>query len=199
MRELLSMYAAFFRIGLFTFGGGYAMLPMMEREAVEKYHWVTHEEVLDLFSMSQCTPGVIAVNAATFIGAKQRGFIGALCTTLGVITPSIIIITLIAALFGNYSDIPAVAHAFSGIRIVVAALIFGTVIKMFKDTVKSRAQLFVCIFAFIAVAFFGVSPVIVIFASGLYGFFFINLENEDKHKKEQEEKNKKKEEAVKNG
>lgn len=175
MKVIFELFLAFFRIGLFTFGGGYAMLPLIERETVEKHEWSTNDEILDIFSMSQCTPGVIAVNSATFIGKKVGGVIGAVAATLGVVAPSIIIITLVATVLGNFSDLEVVQHAFAGIRAAVAALIFASCVKLYKSAVKSKVQLLICVIAFVLVAFFGVSPMIIVIAAGLYGYFFIDL------------------------
>ena len=111
MRELLDMFFTFFRIGAVTFGGGYAMLPILQREVVEKKHWATDEELTDYYAIGQCTPGVIAVNTATFIGQKYRGILGGIITTLGVVSPSLIIISVIAALINNFSDSVWVAAA----------------------------------------------------------------------------------------
>lgn len=182
MKRLFELFFTFFKIGLFTFGGGYAMLPIIEREVVDKHSWSTKEEVLDIFSMSQCTPGVIAVNSATFIGNKTKGFFGALFSTIGVITPSIIIITIIAAFFSNFAENEYVIHAFGGVRIVVAALILRTCINMFKSAIKSSVQLGVAIASFLMVAFFGASPIIIVIVSGLFGLFFIKLPKEEEAK-----------------
>ncbi len=179
MRVLFDLFFAFFRIGLFTFGGGYAMLPMIEREVVEKYNWCTKDDVLDIFSMSQCTPGVIAVNSATFIGNKIKGFWGAVVSTLGVILPSIIIISLIAGLIANFSHLPVVIHAFAGIRVAVAALIFNTCIKLIKSTVKTPQQIGVTLGAFLTVTFLDVSPIIIVLVCALYGLFFMGVPKKD--------------------
>ncbi len=184
MKAIFELFMAFFRIGLFTFGGGYAMLPLIEREVVEKHAWSTNEEILDLYSMSQCTPGVIAVNIATFIGKKLYGVFGSIFATLGVVTPSIIIITVIAAVLGNFADLEIVQHAFAGVRAAVAALIFASCIKLYKSAVKCRTQLLMCVFAFVLVTFFGASPLIIVIASGLFGFFFFDLSWISKGKKE---------------
>ncbi len=175
MKELFELFMAFFRVGLFTFGGGYAMLPLIERETVEKHQWSTNDEILDIFSMSQCTPGVIAVNSATFIGKRVAGVPGATVATLGVVAPSIIIITLVATVLGNFSDLEVVQHAFAGIRAAVAALIFASCVKLYKSAVKSKTQFLMCVFAFILVAFFGTSPMIIVIIAGLYGYFFFDL------------------------
>ncbi len=182
MKEILKLFVSFFKIGLFTFGGGYAMLPMIEREIVEKHNWSTKDEVLDIFSMSQCTPGVIAVNSATFIGSKIKGFFGALFATLGVITPSIVIITIIAAFISNFADMPVVVHAFAGIRVAVAALILSICIKLFKSAIKCPEQLGIAIASFTAVTFFGASPIIIVIVCGIFGLFFIDLSKINKKK-----------------
>ena len=169
MKELLIMFATFFKIGLFTFGGGYAMLPNLQREVVEKRKWATEEELLDYFAVSQCTPGVIAVNTATFVGYKRRGALGAAFTTFGVILPSLIIITLIAALLTTFADIIYVKRALAGIRIVVSALITSTVIKLIKKGVKNIFQISMCVAAFCLVAFLGLSPVYIVIGAALFG------------------------------
>jgi len=155
------LFSAFFRVGMFMFGGGYSMLPLLERDIVEKYHWATQEEILDYFALAQCTPGVIAVNTATMIGYRQKGLLGAAATTLGVIAPSIVIILLIASLLQNFAHIPAVQHAFAGIRVAVAALIASTVIKLIRSNVRSWPAILLCITAFAIVAIFDLSPVYV--------------------------------------
>ena len=174
MKDLFKLFFAFFRIGLFTIGGGYAMLPLMEKEAVDKNHWVTKEEMLDIYTMSQCTPGVIAVNTATFIGRKEKGVIGAAFATLGVITPSLIIITLIATLFKNYYENPYVIKALVGVRCAVAALILTSTYRLVIKAVKSPIQIGILIGAFITVTFLGSSPVMVIIVTGLLGLFLFD-------------------------
>ncbi len=166
---LLKLYLSFFKIGLFTFGGGYAMLPMLERELVENKKWITNEEILDYFAIGQCTPGVIAVNTATLVGYKRSKVIGAVAATLGVVSPSVLIITIIAAVLSNFSGIPAVQHAFSGIRIAVCALITASVIKLIKSNVKSVLQIVLAVAAFIVVAVLGASPVWVVIGAALAG------------------------------
>lgn len=136
MVSLWKLYALFFKMGLFTFGGGYAMLPILQKEAVEKQKWITEEELLNYYSIGQCTPGIIAVNAASFIGYKLRKICGLISATLGVISPSLIIIVLVAALLRQYMDNPYVQQAFGGIRICVIALIINTVWDMWKKGIK---------------------------------------------------------------
>ncbi|HZJ78794.1 MAG TPA: chromate transporter [Clostridia bacterium] len=171
MKLILKLFISFFKIGLFTFGGGYAMLPMFERELVEKHTWVTNEEMLEYFAIAQCTPGVIAVNTATFVGYKKKKFFGVIAANLGVILPSLIIIVSIATLLKSFSHIPAVEHAFAGIRVAVGALIIKSVVKLMKSNVKKAFQVFLCIVAFVFVAFLGQSPVYVVIASAIFGLF----------------------------
>lgn len=163
------LYAAFFRIGLFTFGGGYAMLPMLERECVDKHGWTNREELLDYFAIGQCTPGVIAVNTATFVGSAERGIPGAAAATAGVISPSLLIILIIAMLLENFAHLSAVQHAFGGIRVSVAALIVNAVIKLIRSNVKSPLAIALCILAFVAVACFSLSPVTVVIVAAIAG------------------------------
>lgn len=169
---------AFFKIGLLMFGGGYSMLPVLTREVVDRHGWVSEQELLDYFAIGQCTPGIIAVNTATLIGYKQRKTPGALCCTLGVISPSIIIITIVAATLQNFAGLPAVRHAFAGIRVAVCALIASAVIKLFRSNVLGGAPqneqgvaalikacwlpLLLAVAAFIVVAVLGASPVYVV-------------------------------------
>lgn len=137
MNIYLDLFVTFFKIGLFTFGGGYAMLPMLEAEVVNKKHWASYEELMDYFAVGQCTPGVIAVNTATFIGYNKRKVPGALVATAGVICPSIVIILIIASLLTTFAQEPIVQHALSGIRVAVCVLILQAVIKLFKAGVKN--------------------------------------------------------------
>lgn len=166
---LWTLYRSFFAIGLFTFGGGYAMLPMLEREVVKKHGWASHDELMDYYAIGQVTPGVIAVNTATFVGFHQAGIPGGIMATLGVITPSVAIILAIAALLGQVQDIAWVQHAFAGIRPVVGALIAGSVLKLFRSNVKNPLQIALCVAAFCFIALLGQSPVWVVIASALLG------------------------------
>ncbi len=140
----LDLFLTFAKVGVCTFGGGYAMLPILQREVVEKKGWATDEELTDYFAIGQCTPGIIAVNTATFIGHKYKGKAGGILATLGVVFPSVVIITVIAAFLSNFADIPAVKHALAGVNAGVVALIASSVLKLGKSTVKNRASW--CIF-----------------------------------------------------
>lgn len=181
MKTLLRMFFTFARIGGFTFGGGYAMLPMLQKEVVEKYKWATNDELLDYYAIGQCTPGVIAVNTATFIGYKLKGIPGAIFATLGVVSPSVVIIGLIAAFVSNFRDLEVMQWAFSGIRAAVVALILSASIKIGK---KSLVDIFtVLIFvAVTALSFFtDLSPVIFVVTAAVCGLV-IKLSKEKKAK-----------------
>ena len=130
MRELIDMFLTFARIGGLTFGGGYAMLPMLQKEVVEKKHWATEDELMDYYAVGQCTPGVIAVNTATFVGYRRRGIAGGIFATAGVVAPSLVIITLIAAFIRNFAELAAVKNAFAGLRVCVCVLIFNAERRM---------------------------------------------------------------------
>ena len=132
------LFFSFAKVGIMTFGGGYAMLPMLQREIVERKGWASEAELADCFSIGQCTPGAIAVNTATFLGCKQRGVWGGIVATLGVIFPSAVIISVIAAFLQHFAEVPAVIHAFAGIRACVCALILCSVIRLGKQTVIDR-------------------------------------------------------------
>ncbi len=166
---LWKLFTAFMRIGAFTFGGGYAMLPMLETECVEKTGWITKEELLDYFAIGQCTPGVIAVNTATFVGKKKRGVLGAFVATAGVVFPSFVIICLIAALLQNFAEIKPVQYALRGIRVAVGVLIINTVVKLIREKLKDWLGYVLCALAFALVAFLDVSPVFVVIGAALVG------------------------------
>ena len=170
MPLLLDLFCAFFRIGLFTFGGGYAMLPLLQREIVEKKHWATEEELLDYFAVGQCTPGIIAVNTATFVGFKEKKLSRAIFATLGVVSPSLVIITVIAALLSNFAHIAAVQNAFAGIRVAVCVLILNSIVKLWKKSVVDKLTLGVFIAVFLgSVLLSHVSPVVFIVAAAVLG------------------------------
>lgn len=148
MNIYLDLIFSFAKIGAFTFGGGYAMLPMLQKEIVENKKWASEAELLDYFAIGQCTPGVIAVNTASFIGYNKKGVSGAIVATIGVILPSFLIILTIASILSNFADLAIVQHALSGIRIAVCALIFKAVYNMFRTGVKDLPGfiIFVCAF-----------------------------------------------------
>lgn len=171
MKDLWILFSSFCRIGGLTFGGGYAMLPMLQKELVDRYGWVTEEELLDYFAIGQCTPGVIAVNTATFIGYKRKGVIGGIVATLGVIFPSIVIITIIAAVLQNFADIQAVQHAFAGIRVAVCALIISAVIKLWKKSVVDWFCGGIFLASLIVMIWLKPSPIIIVLISAIVGIY----------------------------
>jgi len=175
MKQLWELFAAFARVGVMTFGGGYAMIPMLEREIVEKRGWVTSEEIMDYYAVGQCTPGIIAVNTATFVGCKRAGLRGGVFATLGVVFPSLVIITVIAAVLSNFAEIPAVKSAFAGVRVCVCVLIFNAVLKLWKSAVKDKAALLLCLGVFILSVFFDISPVVFVLFCAAAGILFTQL------------------------
>ena len=160
MKILLDLFITFAKIGAVTFGGGYAMLPILQREIVENKHWGTEEELADYYAIGQCTPGVIAVNVGTFIGRKVAGNLGGVVATLGVVFPSLVIITLLAGVIQAYSSLEWVAHAFAGIRVCVCVLIFNAVIKLFAKAIIDAKTLAVYILVLAGALFLNVSPVV---------------------------------------
>lgn len=136
MPILLELYLLFAEIGGTTFGGGYAMLPILQRELVEKRHWTTEEDLMDYYAIGQCTPGIIAVNTATFIGNNKAGWFGGIVATLGVVSPSIVIITVISIFLKNFAELAVVKYAFDGIRAAVCVLILDAIIKLGKKSLK---------------------------------------------------------------
>lgn len=169
MKELMDMFFTFCRIGGFTFGGGYAMLPMLQREVVEAHHWATEDELMDYFAIGQCTPGIIAVNTATFVGYKNKGVKGAIFATAGVVFPSFVIVMVIAAFLNNFSQLVMVQHAFGAIRVVVGVLILNAVIKMWQKTVVDKLCGALAIIAFLVSVIISPSPVLIVLAAGVLG------------------------------
>ena len=158
MKELADLYWTFLKIGCVTFGGGYAMLPILERELDVKRHWTTLDELRDYFSIGQCTPGVIALNVSTFIGEKRGGVRGALAATLGFLTGPVAIIMIIAAFLSNFAQIAAVRHAFAGIRVCVCVLIVEAVLRLWKKSVVDPFTLALYLAVFALNAFSGFLP-----------------------------------------
>ena len=170
MKELLDLFLTFARIGGLTFGGGYAMLPLLQREVVDKRKWATNDELMDYYAIGQCTPGIIAVNTATFIGNKTKGVIGGIFATLGVVSPSVVIISVIAAFISNFAELEAVKHAFAGIRVCVFILILNAVIKLGKSSVKDGVTMAVFLAVMLGSILLDASPVIFVIIAGIAGF-----------------------------
>lgn len=169
MKTLIDLFLIFFRIGMVSFGGGYAMLPILQREFVDDRKWVTTEELADYFAIGQCTPGVIAVNTATFIGYKRKGTVGGIVATLGMVMPSIIIITVIAGFISNFADLEIVKNAFAGIRACVCVLILNAVIKLWKGAIVSKISIIIFVIVFLISVFTSISSIILVVAAGVAG------------------------------
>ncbi len=180
MKELFSLFWVFAKIGVMTFGGGYAMLPLIQREVVQNKKWATEEEIMDYFAIGQCTPGVIAVNTATFIGQKRKGILGGIMATLGVVFPSLIIISLLAGVIEAFSHIEWVQHAFGGIRICVCVLIINAVIKLFKKAVMDWKTLVIFIIVTLGSTLTDMSPIIFIVVAAIIGIIIKVIEGRKK-------------------
>jgi len=167
--ELFDIYRTFFGIGAVTFGGGYAMLPILRREVVQSKSWVTEEEIMDYYALSQGLPGIIASNVAAFIGYRRRGTAGSLAASLGVISPSILIITVIALLLAGFQDNPYVRHALSAVSVCVVALILDAVLSLWKKGVKDALGLAIFAAVLLVSVFTKVSPVLLIVACAAIG------------------------------
>lgn len=172
MKVLLNLYFAWFKIGLFTFGGGYAMLPLIQKEVIDKHHWATEEEILDYYAIGQCTPGIIAVNTATFVGYYLKGIPGAIVGTLGVVSPSLIIITLIAALISNFMEITIVQHALGGINVAVCMLMMNAIINLWNKSIKNIAAFTIFGVALVLSLFTNLSTVYLVIIAGVLGVIF---------------------------
>ncbi len=168
-RQYLELYLAFVKIGTFTFGGGLAMMPIMQRELIEKRGWLTEEELIDYFAIGQSTPGIIAVNVATFVGYKRLGWFGGIIGTLGVVTPSWVIIMLLAGAISSVDKYPLAQKALKGINVAVAALLTSVIVKFSKKTIKNIWNAFFMLLAFVLIYFLKVQSVWIIIASLITG------------------------------
>ena len=175
MKELAYLFWLFARIGGLTFGGGYAMLPILQRELVDRLHWVTEEELADYYAIGQCTPGIIAVNTATFIGAKRKGTVGGIVATVGVVFPSLVIISIIAAFLEGFADYPVVIHAFAGIRVCVCVLILNAIIKLWKKAVIDLPTLIIFLVVAVGSVFTSISPVFYVIGAAIAGIIIQNI------------------------
>jgi chromate transporter len=169
MSKLFKIFTVFFKIGALTFGGGYTMLPLLQRDIVQKLGWAKEEEILDFYAISQSLPGIIAVNTSMFIGYGRKKFSGLLAAAFGISCPSLLIILIIAMFIENFLHLEAVRHAFNGIRVAVAALIVGTTINMWKGCVKDFACVVIFLIALVAFTFTGISPIILVLAGAFTG------------------------------
>ena len=176
MKELLELFLTFAKIGVMTFGGGMAMLPILEREVVQNKHWATEEELVDYFAIGQCTPGIIAVNTATFVGQKRKGAMGGITATFGVVFPSLVIITILAGLITNFAHLAWVQNAFAGIQVCVCVLILNAVLKLLKKSVVDKRTAVIFVIVLLGNMLLSVSPVWFVLLSALSGIVLKNLE-----------------------
>ncbi len=174
------LYITFFKIGGLTFGGGYAMLPLLQEEVVNKRRWASEEELLDMYAIGQVTPGIIAVNTATMVGYRKRGILGGIIATLGEISPSILIITTLATILLRYKDAVYLQRAFVGIRIAVCAMVTVSIIKLMKKSLVDLPTVMLYLVVVASTLLFSLSPIIVVIVAILFGIVVQNI----KHKKE---------------
>jgi chromate transporter len=182
MKKLLQLYWIFFKLGIVNFGGGYALLPLLQKELVEKYKWATDEEIIDYYAIGQCTPGAIAVNVSTFIGYKIKGILGGIIATIGFISPALFIIFLIATVLTNFQDIPQVQSAFKAIRATVFVLVLSAVVKLSKKSVVDLITWGIAIVVLGLSIFTEIPLFIYVIVAGGLGIFINMLKNNKKQK-----------------
>ena len=175
LKQLWILFFTFAKVGAMTFGGGLAMLPILQREVVEKKHWATEEELADYFAIGQCTPGIIAVNTATFIGRKYGGILGGILATLGVVFPSLVIISALAGVITRYENLPWVQHAFAGIRACVCVLIFNATLQLGKNAVRDYRGWGIFLAVLAASLLTNLSPVVYVLAAAAAGILLQSL------------------------
>jgi len=176
LKKYWELFITFAKVGVMTFGGGMAMLPILQREIMENKGWVTEDELTDYFAIGQCTPGIIAVNTATFVGQKLCGALGGIVATLGVVFPSLVIITILAGLINNFSDLAWVQNAFAGIQVCVCVLILNAVVKLLKKSVVDKRTLVIFRLLLAGGYALNVSPVVFVVLSALAGIVLKQLE-----------------------
>ena len=176
MVKLVELFLVFAKMGAVTFGGGMAMLPILQREVVETHKWATEEELMDFYALSQCTPGIIAVNVATFIGHRNKGILGGIVATLGVVFPSVVIITILASLISNFAHIAWVQNAFAGIQVCVCVLIFNSVMKLKKKAVIDKRTMVLFLTVLACSVLLDLSPVWFVVASAVLGIALKEME-----------------------
>lgn len=170
-KQCLTLFTTFFKIGAFTFGGGYAMIPIIQRETVENHKWISEDDLMNMIAIAESTPGVLAVNSATFVGCRVAGFLGALCATLGVVLPSFIIICILSLFYLSFLTNKWVAAAFGGIRCAVVLLMFNAMHKLSKQVKLSPFYLVIIAAAFVLAAFTGLDTILILLGAGLVGVF----------------------------
>ena len=187
MKKLLQLYLIFFKLGIVNFGGGYALLPLLQKELVENYKWATDEEIIDYYAIGQCTPGAIAINVSTFIGYKVKGVLGGIAATLGFISPAFIIIFVIGTILSNFSDIPQVQSAFKAIRVCVFVLILSAILKLKKKSVVDTITGITAAIVFILSTFTDIPLFVFVILAGALGVVY-NLYKQKKLSEAEESK-----------
>ena len=187
MKELLELYLAFLKIGAVNFGGGYAMLPLLERDLVQDRGWTTTQDLTDYFAIGQCTPGLIALNVSTFIGSRRKGIPGAIAATVGFVTVPIVIILIIATFLQGFADYPVVQNAFAGIRVCVCVLIVQAVLRLWNKSVVDKTTLILYLGVFLMTALSGVLPLaipaaVLVIISGMLGVIIGGFRDKNKDK-----------------
>ena len=172
------------------FGGGYTLIPIVERELIKKRNWITHEEMMDYFTVAQITPGIIAVNLATFIGFKRKGIFGGIISTSALVLPGVLLMVIISHFLKRFSEYEIVNHAFTGIRLAVCALIIDIIFRIHKGIIQNFKSVIVFVCVFILSAVFGLSPVFIVTGAGLAGFLFFRSASPPKINAEKEEEEK---------
>jgi chromate transporter len=180
MKEYLDLFWTFIRIGASTFGGGYAMVPVLDRELIRGKGWISMEEVMDYYTIAQITPGIVAVNVSTFVGYKRKGYSGGLIATIGFILPGISLMAFISVFISRFAEYPAVQHVFAGIRVAVGALILNTVLKLVKGFFKNYKSVALFFIAFSLSALLHSSPVYIILGSGFLGWLLYRPKKQPK-------------------
>lgn len=183
LKQFLELYYVFAKIGTFTIGGGLAMMPMIQKELIEKRHWITDDELLDYYAVGQSTPGIVAVNISTFVGYKQLGILGGIIATFGMVTPSLVIIMLLAKFINSIDDFPIVQKALKGINVAVTALLTSVVINFSKKTIKNVFNAICMMISFVVVFFLKIQSFYIILAALLIGTIItaIKLKKENKN------------------
>lgn len=171
-KKTLQLFMTFLKIGAFTFGGGYAMIPLIQKEVVEKNNWLTEKDISDVIAIAETTPGPIAINAATFVGYKTKGTKGAFAATLGVVLPSFFIILLIALVFQKYMKYEIVEHAFWGVRIAVVALMTKAFLTMLKQCPKNAVSYSVAVITLVLVGIFNINVLLIVLGSAVVGILY---------------------------
>lgn len=188
MNMYLQLFLTYAKIGAITFGGGYAMLPILKRELVQKKGWVTEDDLIDCYAIGQCTPGVIAVNAATLIGYQKKGFWGAFCATTGVVTPPVLIIISVASIISAFSSNIYVQHALRGMNVAICAVIALTVLGLIKKTWKDLYCIIIGLVVFALTVAFDIPTVLAVLGAAVVGVVICNIKKDKQLKRERKQK-----------